>query len=222
MRQDHTESAESIFEEALTLAFGPSPSCIDNLENLPGGVRFMGISRDANPEWPGWFVLDRRHGGPDGDVAWRAVPADLRGLVRSFYRERYWRPVFADVMPAPLAAVVFDSAVVHGRNRALRFLQEALNVMYGFRRLDVDGIFRRDSRHALDVLLARQDWYLQTLVAETLRIRQGCCDLIACGDRRARHLCRDRTLEVQRMAAGCFPGCAQTVPGCGSGLELAC
>lgn len=222
MRQIQADCAGTIFEEALTLVFGHPPSCIDNLESPPGGERFMGICRVANPEWPGWFVLDRRHGGLPGDVSWQGVPADLRDLVRSFYREGYWRAVYADTMPAPLAAVVFDSAVVHGRNRALRFLQEALNTLYGFRRLDVDGIFRRDSRQALDGLLARHDWYLKTLVAETLRIRQGCCDLIACGDRRARSICRARILGVQRLGEGYFQGCMQAVPVSGPGLELAC
>jgi hypothetical protein len=221
MRRCITDCAESIFDEALAFVFGHSPSCIDNLETRPGAESFMGICRDANPEWPGWFIFDRGHRREDGDGSWQGVSADMRGLIRSFYREHYWRAVYADAMPAPLAAVVFDSAVAHGRNRALRFLQEALNTMHGFRRIEVDGIFRRDSRQALAVLLARHDWYLKTLVAETLRIRQGCCDLIACGDRRARSLCRSRVQGIHRMAAEYFNS-AQTGPGCEPGLELAC
>lgn len=216
-----TDCAESIFDETLAFVFGNSPSCVDNLENLPGTERFMGICRDANPEWPGWFILDRDRGREDGDGSWRGVSAVMRGLIRSFYREHYWRAVYADAMPAPLAAVVFDSAVAHGRNRALRFLQEALNTMYGFRRIDVDGIFRVDSRQALGALLTRHEWYLKTLVAETLRIRQGCCDLIACGDRRARSLCGSRVLGIQRLAGEHFSS-TQTSPGCEPGLEVAC
>lgn len=215
MRQCCAHSAGNTFDDVFGFVLGNYPTCVDNPENGFGGESFMGISRAANPEWPGWFVLDRRR-----DAAGIDAPADLRGLARAFYKGHYWRAVYADAMPAALAAAVFDSAVVHGRNRALRFLQEALNNVYGFRRVEVDGILRLDSRQALDVLVSRDAWYVQTLATETLRIRQGCCDLIACGDLRVRSLCRERLAGVRRMAER--PGeTAPVMPGEIAGMGVA-
>lgn len=201
MRHCRAYSTGHTFDDVLEFVLGDYPTCVDNLETRLGGETFMGISRSANPEWLGWIVLDRRRGGAgwDGGGAGFDTPADMRGLVRSFYKDHYWRPVYADTMPAPLAVAVFDSAVVHGRNRALRFLQEALNNVHGFRKLEVDGIFRLDSRQALGALVARDEWYVRTLALETLRIRQGHCDHIACGDLQARSLCRARILGVRQL-----------------------
>ncbi|KAF5056241.1 hypothetical protein DSECCO2_369410 [anaerobic digester metagenome] len=188
----------------------------------------MGISRAANPDWPGWIVLDHGRGvcpsgfDPSSVDGVTGGCTDLRRLVRSFYLHHYWHGVFADTMPWPLSVVVFDSAVVHGRNRAVRMLQEALNNLYGFRKLEVDGIFRRDSRNALAVILSRHEWYLRTLVAEVLRIRQGYCDLVACGDRQAMPVCRQRALALRRLAERCFEDDVFVMPADTSGLGLAC
>lgn len=228
MRNSAAGSAGGIFEGALEFVFAGGASCVDNLENRTGGEVFMGISRAANPEWHGWVVLD--HGRRDffpgdnrPDARWALEEcAGLRGLVRAFYLHNYWKAVFADTMPAPLAVALFDSAVVHGRNRALRFLQEAVNNLYGFSRVEVDGIFRRDSRQALEAILSRHEWYLQTIVAEVLRIRQGYCDLVACGDRQAMAVCRKRVRGLQRLTECCREDGVFVIPPEAFGLGLAC
>ena len=190
---------EQNFEVALDFVLKAGEPCVDNLENRSPGQRFMGIGRQASPEWAGWFILDKTaHAWPAGGVA-ELDPA-LRGLVRSFYRAAYWLGVCADTMPGPLAVALFDTAVVHGRNRAVRFLQEALNTMSGERRLDVDGIFRRDSRQALQAILGRHDCFLTLMVEELLRIRQGHCDAVACGDRKAAVRCRARVASLLTLA----------------------
>jgi lysozyme family protein len=64
------------------------------------------------------------------------LKADLRtissSMVRTIYRDRYWRPCLAQLLPAPLALMHFDAAVNHGVGGAARLLQRALSV-------DVDG-----------------------------------------------------------------------------------
>ena len=228
MRNSAAGSAGESFDAAFGFVELAGPPCMDNLESPLGGRSFMGISRAAYPDWPGWIVLDHGRGvcpsGSGQPVADDATGGctGLRRLVRSFYLDNYWKGVFADTMPWPLSVVVFDSAVVHGRNRAVRMLQEALNNLYGFRKLEVDGIFRRDSRMALASILSRHELYLRTLVAEVLRIRQGYCDLIACGDRQAMSVCRQRALGLQRLAERCFEDAVFVMPSEASGLGLAC
>lgn len=202
------------FEASLDFVLKSPMLCVDNLENVRRGESFMGISRMANPEWPGWFILDEAEKGSGRkerrpDVATGDV---LRGLVRCFYRDNFWRGVYADTMPEPLATVLFDCAVVHGRNRAFRFLQEALNTVSGVGRLEVDGIFRKDSQQALRAILAMHMWYRQVLVAEVIRARQAYCDVIACGDRSG--CCRARLLEVQGFVEGYFEQGLLVIP-CG-------
>lgn len=48
--------------------------------------------------------------------------------VRAIYTRGYWAPVHGDRMPAPLDLVLFDTGVLMGVGRAVRFLQQALGV----------------------------------------------------------------------------------------------
>lgn len=96
------------------------------------------------------FVLDREGGYSDCHVdhgkatnlgitqavynSWNA----LKGLplesvqditdadARDIYKERYWIPCRCDDLPTPLDLVVFDSAVQHGVNRAVKWLQHCV------------------------------------------------------------------------------------------------
>ncbi len=171
----------------------------------------------ANPREAALDLLDPKgRAGQAGAAADSNAAMALQGLVRSFYRERYWRPVYADILPASLGVALFDSAVVHGRNRALRFLQEALNTLCGVHRLDVDGIFRKDT------MLQRHAWYQRVLVCELLRARQGYCDSVACGDRSATITCRARISSLRVLVRRCFAEPGLHVPGRESGLGLTC
>jgi len=218
------ESIGTTFDTALDFVLKAGAPCTDNLENPCRGEVYMGISRVVNPEWPGWFVLDRgetRAVRSDGILEFDAATAML-GLVRSFYRESFWKAVFADTMPAPLAVVMFDSAVAHGRNRAFRFLQEAMNCLFDAGRLEVDGIFRRDSRRALETILKGHHWYLKVLVAEVLRVRQAYCDAISCGQREIMAVCRARRRALKCLVERRLRESVHSVA-CGeSGLGLSC
>jgi lysozyme family protein len=66
---------------------------------------------------------------------WTSHPADeadMRGLtpgmVEPLYRERYWRKVRGDELPAGVDLAVFDYAVNSGPGRAAKTLQEVVGV----------------------------------------------------------------------------------------------
>lgn len=192
-------SMADAFDRVFEFTLSAGPPCVDNFERIHPGESFKGIYRGSSPEWPGWIILDRLRADGLRPPYIDDVRGVLNRLARSYYRKRFWQGVFADLMPDPLAMALFDSAVMHGRNRALRFLQEALNTMLGARVLDEDGIFCRNSREALDSILHRDAWHWTTLVCEMLRIRQAYCDQVPCADRFSDARCRVRLGGLQAM-----------------------
>lgn len=118
---------------------------------------------------------------------------DMQTLTRdqaaAIYRARYWEPLQADALPAPIAALLFDGAVNQGVGRAAHWLQNALGVA-------ADGIVgpvtlaavaaadawalhaeiarRRDESYRLDAAWARNavGWIrrLMTVVAASARL----------------------------------------------------
>jgi lysozyme family protein len=68
-----------------------------------GGMTYAGIARNANPQWPGWTLLD----------AGQDVPAPL---VRDFYKRAYWDNIRGDELThQAIAQTIFDFHVNAGR-----------------------------------------------------------------------------------------------------------
>lgn len=78
-----------------------------------GGETRWGISADAHP---------------DQDIA-----ELTREQAEALYRARYWEPIRADQLPAPLALCLFDAAVNVGVVPAVKLLQNIL-------RIEADGV----------------------------------------------------------------------------------
>ncbi|HBB40901.1 MAG: hypothetical protein COW73_03910 [Nitrospirae bacterium CG18_big_fil_WC_8_21_14_2_50_70_55] len=123
-----------------------------------GGETYRGIARRFHPDWPGWSRVDalsRRPGFP------RSLETDprLAAAVAAFYRDLYWDQFQGDALPDQrLAEELFDTAVNLGVRRAVRFLQEALNLLNRNQRtyadLVVDGWLGEKSLAALALVSA--------------------------------------------------------------------
>ena len=59
---------------------------------------------------------------------------------KTIYKKGYWDAVQADSLPHPLDLILFDSAVNHGPNAAVKLLQKSLNTLLPYTELKVDGI----------------------------------------------------------------------------------
>jgi len=59
---------------------------------------------------------------------------------KTIYKKGYWDAVQADSLPHPLDLIIFDSAVNHGPNAAVKLLQKSLNTLLPYTELKVDGI----------------------------------------------------------------------------------
>lgn len=94
-----------------------------------GGETYRGIARRFHPTWPGWARVDAaRHHEDFPDVL--AADEALAALVAEFYRQNFWNRVRGNRLPdQAVAEELFDTAVNIGVGRAVRFLQEALNLL---------------------------------------------------------------------------------------------
>ncbi|MFZ4540067.1 glycoside hydrolase family 108 protein [Propionivibrio sp.] len=99
-------------QHALTLAEGFT----DNHVN-PGGARNFGITQAVYNSW------NALRGLPLLSVR-EITPADVRDV----YKERYWTACRCEDLPSPLDLVVFDTAIAHGVNRAIKWLQHCVGV----------------------------------------------------------------------------------------------
>jgi lysozyme family protein len=96
-----------------------------------GGETFAGVSRNANPKWTGWPVIDAIKRVTDRKNYDKAMfaDADLMGMVRRLYKQNYWDVNRLDeVKDQAIADELFDTGVNCGVGIAAEFLQRALNI----------------------------------------------------------------------------------------------
>lgn len=113
----------STFDRALGLVMDLEGGYSNRpLADDPGGETLWGLSRRYNPDMP-W--------PPTKDQA-----ADR-------YRTHYWNAIQGDLLPWPVALVLFDAAVQHDPVTAIKLLQGALRVL-------ADGVLGPHTRAALN------------------------------------------------------------------------
>jgi lysozyme family protein len=86
------------------------------LTNIPGdrgGMTYAGIARNANPNWPGWALVDRQEMG-----------GQLTPMVREFYRTNYWNRIRGDeIADQQIAETIFNFGVNAGVSLAIKLAQ---------------------------------------------------------------------------------------------------
>ncbi len=135
-----------------------------------GGETYRGIARRVHPQWAGWRRVDAQRGTP-GFPAVLDRDGVLQRAVADFYRANYWAPIKGDQLDDDaVAQELFDTAVNMGVRRAVRFFQEALNLLNrnqkNYADLTVDGWLGDKSLAALGAYLKsdRNTHYLLKLL----------------------------------------------------------
>lgn len=140
----------SAFDDALklTLNFEGGRS---NEKHDRGGLTMFGVTQGSYTRWR------RRNGQPS-----RPVTLIEPGEIRVIYHDDYWMAAHCDELPHDLALCVFDSAVNHGVQRAIKLLQTAVHVGADGRFGPVTraAVARMDEQRVIDNFLdAREDFY---------------------------------------------------------------
>lgn len=85
-----------------------------------GKETYKGISRAANPKWSGWAIVDSYKKKPnfpknlDNDKK-------LQDLVKSCYKENYWKPIWGDkIKNQKVANDLYDTAVNMGVGMSIK------------------------------------------------------------------------------------------------------
>lgn len=145
------------FERALKFVLRHEGGYVNDPQDR-GGATNYGITQAAYDEW------SRAKG-----VASRPVQNITDVEVKAIYEERYWRPANCHEMCWPLNASVFDAAVQHGVQRAIKFLQKQLGVTQ-------DGIIgpqtrrtfcKRDQRALAYALITDREAFYGQIVHDT-------------------------------------------------------
>lgn len=92
------------------------------------------------------------------------------------YKKGYWDVVKADSLPHPLNLIIFDAAVNHGPNAAIKLLQQSLNsILKAGPSLVVDGIIGPKTLTAVkDVVSMDHNMWLQP----NALVRYLCIDVL--------------------------------------------
>lgn len=102
----------------------------------PGRETYAGISRRFWPHWDGWKTIDKYK--PLGN---NQMIHETAEDVAEFYFNTFWLPLKCDkIANESIAESLFDFAVNVGRKRAIRVLQDTVNIYSGKKRIKVDGI----------------------------------------------------------------------------------
>lgn len=103
------------FQECLEHVLASEGGYSNHAED-PGGMTNLGITKRVWEEWVGRPVTEK----------------EMRGLTRDdvspLYKKRYWDAVHGDDLPSGVDLCVFDCAVNAGVARAVRFLQQTVQV----------------------------------------------------------------------------------------------
>jgi len=98
-----------------------------------GGETYKGISRVYHPSWIGWAIVEAwsKERAPGGDE-WLQTNERLQQYVVAFYKAQFWDTWRGDevleIAPG-VAAELFDTGVNMGVQKAIHYLQRALNVL---------------------------------------------------------------------------------------------
>ena len=140
-----------------------------------GGETYRGISRVHHPGWVGWDRIDalKAEAGFPGLLS---ADASLQASVKAFYKQEYWdRFLGDDVTSQQVATELFDTGVNMGVRRAVRFLQNGLNLLNrdqeNYPDLVVDGWLGQQSLAVLSKYL-RLDGNSDALI-KLMNIQQG-------------------------------------------------
>lgn len=127
---------------------------LNNLENGEG-ESYKGISRNYNPDWYGWEIIDFHKHDPYFPDSLNDT-LRLQNEVEDFFKDKYWDINKLDEFSQVLAEEIFIIGLNVGVVISAKFLQKALNYLNGdgelYDELRVDGKVGKKTLEAINSL----------------------------------------------------------------------
>ncbi|SHJ30206.1 Predicted Peptidoglycan domain-containing protein [Malonomonas rubra DSM 5091] len=150
------------FESAFKITLGHEGGYVFDPDDA-GGETYRGVSRRYHPGWVGWSSIDRLKQQAENRRQLNRLLAeddDLQLQIRDFYKQHYWDRFQGDAIDSQqLAEELFDTGVNMGVHRAVRFMQEGLNLLNrnqkSFKDILEDGKSGPGTLAALNAYLAK-------------------------------------------------------------------
>jgi len=129
-----------------------------------GGETYRGVARRFNPSWKGWRIID--HSKSDNPnitnkklTSLLSKNEKLQDHVGLFYKRAYWDKFWGDEVPdQDIANELFDTSVNLGVRRAVKFVQESVNLLNrnqkNYKDTEIDGYFGRGTLKVIQQYLA--------------------------------------------------------------------
>lgn len=147
------------FEKAFAITSAHEGGYVFDKDDA-GGETYRGIARRYNPSWKGWRIIDEIKTDNPANLS-KALDnnSDLQIHVAKFYKRAYWDKFWGDSVPEQdIANELFDTSVNMGVRRAVRFLQEGVNLLNrnqkNYDDIIEDGYFGRGTLKAMQQYLA--------------------------------------------------------------------
>ena len=103
---------------------------VTTIKDDRGGMTCAGISRRANPDWPGWTLIDK--GVP-------ATDPRVKSIIHAQYRHAYWAQIRGDeIYHHDIALLIYSCAVLGGVRTSSRHAQRSCGA-------DVDGYIGKNT-----------------------------------------------------------------------------
>lgn len=138
-----------------------------------GGETYKGISREYNPQWGGWDVIDSLRDDENFPLCleWNNY---LQVDVKEFYKNNYFHNFYGNKILDNVAEELFDITINFGLKTGIELFQCALNILNDNQRLyldiEVDGICGHQTYEAFLSCIALRG---SGLLVKVLNIYQG-------------------------------------------------
>jgi len=137
-----------------------------------------GIARNYYPFWSGWGIIDeiKKHIGDNKYTISDKIKQTpkIRELAKDFYYKEYWQRMHLDKIPdKKLKSYLFNVGVNKGAQRAVMFMQRALNILNKnkkyYKDLVVDGLVGARTINAIRRLIIERkldglEWWIETVI----------------------------------------------------------
>lgn len=150
------------FDQAFQLTLGHEGGYVFDPDDA-GGETYKGVARRFHPGWGGWTIIEQVKQQANGRRQLNKKLGENEALqqqIHAFYKQHYWDRFQGDAIAAQdLAEELFDTGVNMGVHRAVRFLQEGLNLLNrnqkSFKDILEDGKSGSGTLEALNKYLAK-------------------------------------------------------------------